>query len=324
MKKTTTGRFFLTGNNPEQTCGVVMRLSFVFLILPFVFQACQSSPKKQDPGTEIWESLFNGKDLSGWDIKISGFPLNENYKDTFVAEDSMIRIRYDAYETFDDAFGHMYYEQPFSYYKLRFDYRFTGEQLAGGASWNVRNSGIMLHSQSAASNETGQDFPVSIEMQLLGGLGDGERNTANVCTPGTAVEMNGTVNYDHCISSNSATYHGDQWVHAEAVVLGGDAMYFIVEADTVLQFQHPQVGGGFITDQDGQSDWESFGVVRDKEMWLSKSGEVLTSGYIALQAESHPIDFKNIEILNLCGCTDPKAKNYKSYYIKADPAACEY
>jgi hypothetical protein len=165
---------------------------------------------------------------------------------------------------------------------------------------------------------------VSVELQLLGGLGTGERTTANVCTPGTAVEMNDTINYNHCINSNSATYDGDQWVHAEAIVLGGESMHFIVEGDTVLQFQRPQVGGGFISEEDGVSDWESFGIVRDGQIWQAKVGEVLTEGYIALQAESHPIDFKNIELLNLCGCTDPKAKNYKSYYIKADPAACEY
>lgn len=304
---------------------------FPHFILPFmagcaaclVF-SCRPVQKPDPAAEENWVSLFNGRDLSGWDIKIAGYPLNENYKNTFVAEDSMIRIRYDEYESFNDAFGHMYYKQPYSYYKLRFAYRFVGDQLQGGASWNVRNSGIMLHSQSAASNEASQDFPVSIEMQLLGGLGTEDRTTANVCTPGTAVEMDGAVNYDHCIPSHSATYHGDQWVRAEALVLGGEAMYFIVEGDTVLQFQHPQVGGGFITDRDGQSDWESFGVVRDKEKWLSRSGEVLHSGYIALQAESHPIDFKNIELLNLCGCMDPAAKNYKSYYVKADPAACEY
>ncbi len=287
--------------------------------------ACKKQPAlTSSEGQEEWIQLFNGSDLSGWDIKISGYPLNENYLNTFVVEDSMIRIKYDEYDTFGTAFGHMYYKEPYSYYKIRFDYRFVGEQLAGGASWNVRNSGIMLHSQSAESNELGQHFPVSIELQLLGGLGEGERTTANVCTPGTAVVMNDSINYNHCINSHSATYHGDQWVHAEAVVLGGEAMHFIVEGDTVLQFQKPQVGGGFISEAEGMPDWEDFGIVRDKAQWLSKKGEVLTAGYIALQAESHPIDFKNLELLNLCGCMDPKAKNYKSYYLKDDPASCLY
>jgi len=285
--------------------------------------ACTETPELQ-PEQEEWLTLFNGKDLTGWDIKIAGYPLNENYNETFVVEDSMIRVRYDQYDTFGDAYGHMYFEQPFSHYKLVFDYRFVGEQLAGGAEWNVRNSGVMLHSQSAESNEIGQGFPVSIEMQLLGGLGDGERTTGNVCTPGTAVAMADTVNYNHCINSTSETYHGDQWVRAEALVLGGESMAFIIEGDTVLTFQEPQIGGGFLsTDYQGQ-DWEAMGIVNDKDEWLAKDGTVLTEGYIALQAESHPIDFKNIRLLNLCGCMDENAKNYKSYYVKNDPDACVY
>jgi len=211
----------------------------------------------------------------------------------------MIRIRYDKYLKFNDAFGHMYYETPYSDYILAFDYRFVGEQLKGGASWNVRNSGIMLHSQSAESNEYGQDFPVSIELQLLGGLNKGVRTTANVCTPGTAVEMDGKVNYKHCINSTSKTYHGDQWVHVEAIVRNGESMTFVMEGDTVLNFQNPQVGGGFISNQRPKPDWRQFGVERDADDWISKAGTVLTSGYIALQAESHPIDFKNIKLLDL-------------------------
>lgn len=182
----------------------------------------------------------------------------------------------------------------------------------------------MYHSQSAASNELGQDFPVSVELQLLGGLNEGERTTANVCTPGTAVMMGDTVNYEHCISSNSSTYHGDQWIHAEAIVLGGESMSFLVEGDTVLTFQSPLVGGGFISDELKGQDWDNFGVVRDKADWISKAGTVLTEGYIALQAESHPIDFKNLELLNLCGCMDANAKNYKSYYVKDKPSDCKF
>lgn len=286
---------------------LTLRNNLLVVIVLLCFAACQ--PKHNSSEKEEWISLFNGRDLSGWDIKIAGYELNDNFNETFIVEDGMIRIRYDNYDEFNDAFGHMYYEVPFSYYKLRFDYRFVGEQLKGGASWNVRNSGVMLHSQSAASNELGQGFPVSVELQLLGGLNEGERTTANVCTPGTAVELGDTVNYLHCINSSSPTYHGDQWVHVEAVVMGGEIISFIVEGDTVLSFQHPQVGGGFISTEYKGNDWESFGIVRDKEKWIRKSGSILTEGYIALQAESHPIDFKNIELLDLSGSMDQKAKN---------------
>lgn len=270
----------------------------------------------QNQENEDWISLFNGHDLTGWDIKIADNELGLNLYETFIVEDSMIRIRYNNYDNFNDAFGHMYYKTPFSYYKLSFDYRFVGEQLKGGSTWNVRNSGIMLHSQSASSNEFTQHFPVSVELQLLGGLNEGERTTANVCTPGTTLEMDGKRNDKHCISSTSKTYNGDQWVHCEAIVMGGESMTFVVEGDTVLYLEKPQVGGGL--------NFEKYGMERDRQLWTSKEGMILTEGYIALQAESHPIDFKNIKLLNLCGCTDPKAKNYKSYYIKNVKNDCKY
>ena len=279
----------------------------------------------QDTTTEEWIDLFNGEDLSGWDIKIAGADLGENYKNTFVVEDSMIRIKYDEYEEFNDAFGHMYYQQPYSHYKLSFDYRFTGDQLNGGASWNVRNSGVMVHSQSAQSNEYKQGFPVSVELQLLGGLNDGkDRTTGNVCTPGTAVMMADTINYNHCISSTSETYHGDQWVHAEVIANGGEEMIFIIEADTVLRFDRPMIAGGFISAEFQGKDWDQFGVVDAKQDWISKDGTVIEEGYIALQAESHPIDFKNIKLLNLCGCQDRNAKNYKNYFTCHQEPDCQY
>lgn len=301
---------------------MTIRLSYILLFIAFF--SCNRGDNMTTSDTEDWITLFNGIDLSNWNIKIAGYDINENYNETFVVEDSMIRISYSKYEEFNDAFGHMYYKDPFSHYKLKFDYRFQGEQLKGGASWNVRNSGIMLHSQSAESNEYGQGFPVSVELQLLGGLNKGERTTANVCTPGTAVVLGDTVNYQHCINSLSKTYHGDQWVHVEAIVMGGEYMTFIVEGDTVLTFQKPQIGGGFISEQQNGQDWDTFGIIRDKETWISKAGTIINEGYIALQAESHSIDFKNISLLDLCGCMDTKAKNYKSYYVKNIPDQCLY
>ncbi|TXF90853.1 DUF1080 domain-containing protein [Neolewinella aurantiaca] len=251
-------------------------------------------PVGADAVAENWIPLFNGKDLEGWDIKIAGKDVNDNFQNTFVWEDDMLRIKYDEYDEFEDLFGHIYYKIPYSYYKLRFDYRFTGEQTPGGSSWNVRNSGVMLHSQSAASNEYGQHFPVSVELQLLGGLNDGKpRTTANVCTPGTTVMMGDTLNNRHCISSSSETYDGDQWVHAEAVVLGGEAMHFLIEGDTVLSFQNPQLGGG------NAKQLRKWGLGKAADKWIARDGEILTKGYIALQAESHPIDFRNVELLKL-------------------------
>ncbi len=280
----------------------------------------QKKTKTKTADQKQWIKLFNGKNLDGWDIKIAGEELNVNYKNTFRVEDGIMRVSYDDYKTFDDKFGHIYYKTPYAYYIVRFEYRFRGEQLKGGASWNVRNSGIMLHSQSAQSLTKDQSFPVSLEMQLLGGLGKGTRHTGNLCTPGTEVSKNGKAITDHCIDSDSKTYDGDQWVKAEAIVLGDSLIHQLIEGDTVLTYDHLRVGGGFVS-QD--FDWKRGGV-GNPAFWIAKDGQPLGEGYIAMQAESHPIDFRNIELLNLKGCTDPKALNYKSYYIKSDNSTCKY
>ena len=290
------------------------------LLLPVLFLLTQGCNKKVEKSNEEWISLFNGKDLSGWDIKITGQPLNDNYKNTFRIEDSAIRVVYDEYKTFDDKFGHLYYQTPYSYYLLRYQYRFTGNQTPGGADWNVRNSGVMIHSQSAKSVNINQDFPVSVEVQLLGGLGNGERNTGNVCTPGTQVFMKGNVRPEHCINSTSKTYDGDRWVSMTVVVLGDSIVKHVVEGDTVLVYEKPQIGGGFVGDS---HNWTQANIT-DSAQWISKAGTLLKEGYIALQAESHPVDFRRIELLNLVGCMDSKAKNYKDYYIKADNSKCKY
>lgn len=275
---------------------------------------------QKNSGKENWESIFNGKDLTGWDIKIAGNRLNDNYKNTFRVEDGMLRIAYDQYTNFDGKFGHLYYKKPYSWYLLRFQYRFTGNQTPGGASWNVRNSGVMIHSQSAKSLSLGQDFPVSVEVQLLGGLDKGERPTGNVCTPGTQLYIDGKLSQAHCINSKSKTYNGDQWVSMTVLVLGDSIIKHIVEGDTVLTFTKTEVGGGFVSPT---YDFKS-AHIDNGDYWMKLQNTPLREGYIALQAESHPIDFRRIEVLNLVGCTDKKAKNYKSYYLKADNSRCKY
>ena len=277
---------------------------------------------ENDPEKEEWRPLFNGKDFSDWDIRIAGRPKNDNYKNTYRIEENMIRISYDDYEQFDEKYGHMYYKEPFSYYKLKFDYRFVGDQIPGGATWNVRNSGIMFHSQSADSAGDEQHFPVSVEIQLLGGLGTGERTTANICTPGTLFEIDGKEINDHCYNSSSKTYDGDQWVQVEALIYGDSLIVHIVEGDTVLTYEHPKLDKVLIA-EGSELNWET-GHVKDFEQFVQQDRTLLKSGYISLQAESHPIDFKNIQLLNLVGCMDKKAKNYKAYYIKSDAKACRY
>lgn len=299
----------------------IMKIRYAFLLLFFAL-GCSTTKKVDQIAESEWIDLFNGKDLTGWDIKIAGHELNDNYKNTFkIKPEGILAISYDEYEQFDDKYGHLYYEQPFSHYKLKFDYRFLGEQIKGGAPWNVRNSGVMIHSQSAQSNSLKQHFPVSVEVQLLGGLNEGERHTANICTPGTYVERSGQADKTHCIDSNSKTYHGDQWVSVEVIVLGDSIIHHIVERDTVITYHKPRIDKVFVNE--ANYNWET-AYVNDPQSWMDQANQLIPSGYIALQAESHAIDFKEIKLLNLKGCTDPKAKNYKAYYQASDNSTCIY
>ncbi|UCD50480.1 MAG: DUF1080 domain-containing protein [Phycisphaerales bacterium] len=230
-----------------------------------------------------WISLFNGKDLTGWTPKITGYELGYNYGNTFRVEDGVIKVRYDQYEKFDGRFGHLFYETPFSCYRLRLQYRFVGDQTPGGPGWAFRNSGIMLHCQPPKSMRKDQDFPVSIEAQLLGGNGKDERTTGNMCSPGTHVVMNDHLITQHCVNSRSQTYHGDQWVTMEVEVHGSGTIKHIVNGQTVLEYREPQLEEN---DVDAQK--------------LVKNGDkMLREGYISLQAESHPCEFRKVEILPL-------------------------
>ena len=257
-----------------------------------------------------WVPLFNGKDLKGWEIKFKGHPLNENFNNTFRVENGLLKVSYDKWQGFAGEFGHLFTKQSWSYYIVAVEYRFVGEQVAGagaGNSWAIRNNGVMIHSQSAGSMGLMQDFPISLEVQLLGGLGKGKRTNGNLCTPGTDIEMNGKRVTTHCINSTSQTYDGDQWVRVEALVLGDSIIKHIVNGDTVLTYSHPQMGGG---------------AANDPKPGVLIPGKPLTEGYIALQAETAPIEFRKVEIVNLVGCMDPKAANYRSYFVKSDPKAC--
>jgi hypothetical protein len=231
-----------------------------------------------------WKQLFNGKNLDGWMVKIRGRALNDNSQKTFVVKDGVMKVDYSNYKNFDDQFGHIYYKTPFSHYLVAVEYRFTGEQATGGPAWAKRNSGIMLHCQPPSSILKDQDFPISIEVQFLGGDSTGVRTTCNLCTPGTHVEMNNKLVTDHCINSRSKTFRGDQWVRAEVLVLGDSVIKHIVNGDTVLVYQKPQLGGG---------------VVNNFDPAFKKDGQPLKGGYIALQSESHPIEFRKVEIINL-------------------------
>jgi len=259
---------------------------------------------------EEWKQLFNGKNLDGWDIKIRGNDLNDNFGNTFRVEDGKMVVRYDKYDDFKQKYGHIFYKEDFSYYRIVTEYRFVGEQAPKGEGWATRNSGIMVHGQPASTMGKDQDFPASIEVQLLGGLSNGKaRTTCNLCTPGTNVVMDGKLVTQHCVNSTSKTYDGDQWVKAEVLVLGDSLIQHYVNGEMVLQYNKPQLGGGNVSGHDAS---------------LMIAGKLLDHGSISLQSESHPVEFRKVELLNLKGCMDPKASNFKSYFVKADNATCKY
>lgn len=259
---------------------------FLFLLLCtgiITLSACAGS--KHIPGK--WISLFNGKDLSDWIVKIHHHEVGDNYGNTFRVKDGIIQVRYDQYDQFNDRFGHLYFKQPFSYYHLSLEYRFVGQWRTDAPSYTLKNSGVMFHSQDPRTMPREQDWPISVEMQFLAGLGDGKpRPTGNMCSPGTDVVFQGKKDPRHCIESSSKTYEGEQWVKAELIVLGDSLITHIINGDTVLQYTHPQIGGG---------------VVNRFDPAIKQDGKPLRSGYIALQSEGQEIDFRNIRLRQLPG-----------------------
>jgi len=244
---------------------------------------------------EEWVELFNGENLDGWDFKTTGYDLNENYANTVRVEDGFLKVRYDEYDDFAGQFTHIFYEEPFSYYRLKVEYRFVGEQALNGPAWATRNNGIMFHSQSAESMEKDQDFPDSIEYQLLGGDGENDRSNGNICTPGTHVVVDGNLITDHCISADGPTHHGDQWVTAELVAHGNSNIQHLLNGELVMEYTTPQLD----------------------------NGQRVSGGYFAFQGESHPTDIRSVKILNLEGCMTKNDPNYRDYFLQHDPAACQ-
>lgn len=249
------------------------------LAIAALLSAVASTPA----GAQNWIRLFNGLDLNDWIPKVAKHEVGENYANTFRVENGILKVGYDKYDTaFDNQFGHLFYKTPFSSYHLVVEYRLTGNWAPGTPSWAYRNSGVMLHAQDPKTMPMNQDFPISVEFQFLAGLDDGApRTTGNMCSPGTEVFIGDAMARQHCVNSTSKTYRNGQWVRAEAIVRGDSAMTFIVEGDTVLRLTKPQIGGGTVNGFDPAA---------------KKDGTPLTSGYIALQSEGHPIEFRKVEL----------------------------
>lgn len=255
----------------------INRIAFGALI---ALAACRPQAKE-----DAWVQLFNGSDLSDWVVKIHHHDAGVNFGNTFRVEGGVIKVRYDQYGDFNDQFAHLYYKEPFSRFHLSLEYRFTGELQRGAPEYTLLNSGVMFHSQDPRTMPKEQDWPISVEMQFLAGLGDGQpRPTGNMCSPGTDIVYEGRVYEDHCLNSSSKTYAKDEWVHAELIVYGDSLIQHIINGDTVLQYTQPTMGGGVVNGY-------------DSTLW--QPGKRLTSGYIALQSEGQPIEFRNVKIRKL-------------------------
>lgn len=236
-----------------------------------VLGSCASTP---DPE---WVSIFNGRDLSGWTPKFAKHPLGENYNNTFRVEQGVLVVSYDRWTELDEQFGHLFYETPFSHYRIRLEYRFVGEQVPGGPDWALRNNGIMVHAQPPETMGLNQDFPDSVEVQLLGRDGVTPRTTANLCTPGLSVLLNGERSQDHCFLSQHQGPAPGEWASIEVEVQGNEVIRHIVDGEVVMEYFQP--------------------LLDEPKPWSSSAA--LSSGYIALQAESHGTEIRNIEIMVL-------------------------
>ena len=245
-----------------------------------------SSVERDASSEPAWNPLFNGHDLDDWMVKIHHHAVDENYGNTFRAEDGIIKVRYDEYGDFNEQYGHLYYRQPYAYFHLKLEYRFVGELQPGAPEFTRLNSGVMFHAQDPRTMPKEQNWPISVEMQFLAGLGDGQpRPTGNMCSPGTNIVYQGKRTDEHCIDATSPTFEGEQWVRAELIVLGNSLITHLINGDTVLQYAYPQV--------------HRTGVVRGDDREAMPEGSALSSGYIALQSEGQPIDFRNITLLDL-------------------------
>ena len=287
-----------------------LRASVLALLIGSLLFSSQT-PQLPNADPRDWIQLFNGRDLKDWTIKFTHHDAGHNLRETFRVEEGLLKVRYDKWENFNDEFGHIFYREPFSYYLLAAEYRFVGEQVKTTRTdldWALRNNGLMLHSPDPKTMLKDQDFPISIEVQLLGGYGK-PRTTGNLCTPGTNVVMDGKLDTRHCINSKSKTFEGDQWVRVEVLVHGDELMRHYVEGEPVLEYTKPQIGGGNVSPVDPK---------------IKVDGTPLTGGYISIQAETAPIDFRKIEVLNLEGCMDKKASNFKTYFVKSNPALCKF
>lgn len=252
-------------------------IRMLLLFLPLVLQSYQL--KKNMPGT--WVSLFNGKNLDNWKPKIAGHELGDNFGSTFRVENGLLSTRYDQYDSFNNRFGALYYDKKFSNYRLRVEYRFVGKLTPGAPSWGFQDGGIQYHCQPPQSIGLNQPFPVCLEYNLKGADGKGERPTGEICASGMYVEINGKRNSSYCTEPTvKRTFDGSAWVVAEIEIRNGRITHY-VNGESILQFSNPRFDSAHA----------------EGRKFIAAGDGIVKDGYISLQSNSHPMDFRKIEIM---------------------------
>lgn len=284
-----------------------------------------ASPALAGPSDSAWVSMFNKYDTSlatNWDFKITTRAMNVDPLNTFrwavVGSDTVLEVNVSGYTNFNGMFGHIGYKiRPFNYFVVRVEHQFYGSQAPGNpGSWAVQNNGIMHHSQSVASMSLNQNFPVSMEAQLLGPGNTGADNNSsmNLCTPGTSyytVATGGTRNDTHCntaVTKDRAQALAPNWAWAKVEAYSDSLIRYYFKDSLVLTYYRPVQYNG-----DNQVSNPSINIT---------TGTPIKGGYILLQSESHGTRFRRVEVLNLEGCMTPSDANYKTYFVKHDPTAC--
>ncbi|OIQ36400.1 MAG: hypothetical protein BM563_10915 [Bacteroidetes bacterium MedPE-SWsnd-G1] len=251
----------------------------IFLITIYAMLLSCSTEKSE------WKILFNGKNLDGWVEKMQHHELGENYKNTYRVVDGKIQINYDGYDKFENRYSHLFYKKSFSSFHLKFEYKFTDQWLDDAPIYTYKNSGVMFHSQAPETILKEQDWPISVEYQMLAEAEEGKsRPTGNMCSPGTEVIFDGEMDPRHCISSSSPTFKWNEWVQADLIVYGDSLVIHKVNGIEVLRYTNPQIGGDVANRYDPNQKLD---------------GKLLSEGYIGLQSEGQGVEFKNIKIKEL-------------------------
>lgn len=237
------------------------------------------------PAQPRWERIFDGKRLAGWTPKIVGQAPGEDALGMFVVRGGAIRVSHANYRKFAGEFGHLFWKAPLKAYRLRLEYRFFGRSLPGIADWQASNSGIMVDAQAPATMTRDQPFPVSLEFQLLGSPRPANEPTGAVCTPGTTIVYAGKRDLRHCIQSSGPILPNGRWVRAEVEVLPDGHVTHRTNGKAVMSYDAPELDA---------SDADA------KPLIAAAGGTLaLRGGYIALQSEGHPVEFRNIELQRL-------------------------